>query len=70
MAKKITKKVTKNTTLENILKIKGAEKVLMKHNLPCLSCPMAAMEISGLKLGEVCEAYGLDLEKILKELNK
>jgi hypothetical protein len=70
MAKKITKKVTKNTTLENILKTKGADEILAKHRVPCLSCPMAATEISELKLGEVCEAYSLDLEKILKDLNK
>jgi hybrid cluster-associated redox disulfide protein len=62
--------ITKNTTLKNILDKPGAEEILMKHNLPCLSCPMAAMEISELKLGEVCEAYGLNLNKILQDLNK
>jgi hypothetical protein len=31
---------------------------------------MAEMELSSLKIGEVCKMYRLDLEKILKELNK
>ena len=62
--------ITKNSTLKDILEIKGAEKILADNRVPCLSCPMAAMEISELKLGEVCEAYGLDLKKILQDLNK
>jgi len=61
--------ITKNTTLEKILKTPGAENILSKYNLPCLSCPMAAQEISKLKLGNVCEAYGLDLKNLLKDLN-
>jgi hypothetical protein len=63
-------KITQNTTLEKILEKKGAEKVLAKYNLPCLSCPMAKFEISLLKIGEVCKMYNLPLEKILKDLNK
>lgn len=66
----INKKIDENTTLEKVLKIKGAEKVLAKFNFPCLSCPMARYEIGVLKLGEVCKGYGLDLKKILKELEK
>lgn len=63
-------KINKDTTLSKILKIKGAEGILEKHKLPCLQCPMAQMEIEFLKLGDVCNMYGLDLEKILKDLNK
>ena len=62
--------VNKNTTLEKILEQKGAEEILHKHNVPCVSCPMAPMELSELKIGEVCKMYGLDLEKILIDLNK
>jgi len=64
------KKVTVNSTLEEVLKRKGAEKVLTKFNFPCLTCPMAQMEMKYLKLGNVCKMYGLDVKKILKELNK
>ena len=63
-------KITKATTLEKILEQKGAEDVLHKHNVPCVSCPMAEMELSMLKIGEVCKMYGLNLEKILKDLNR
>jgi len=62
-------KVTKDTTLAKILKTKGAAEVLAKNSVPCISCPMAPVEIDKLKIGEVCKAYGLKLSKILKELN-
>jgi hypothetical protein len=63
-------KITKTTTLEKILELKNGEEILAKNNVPCVSCPMAEMELSSLKIGEVCKMYRLDLEKILKELNK
>jgi len=63
-------KVTAKTTLAKIMDKKGADEILAKNGVPCLSCPMAAMEIDKLKIGEVCKMYGLNLKKILKELNK
>ncbi len=63
-------KITKDTTLAKILEKKGAEKILAKYNLPCLTCPMAKFEIGNLKLGQVCKMYGIDLDKVLKEINK
>jgi len=63
------KKITNKTTLEKILGIKGADGVLAKNGVPCLSCPMASFEVDKLEIGEVCKAYGLNLKKILKELN-
>jgi len=80
MVKKITKsiptksrilgKINAGTTLEKIIDKKGGAKVLMKNGVPCMSCPMAQFEIDKLKIGEVCKMYDLNLEKILKELNK
>jgi len=64
------KKVTENTTLSEILRNKEAEKILLKHNLPCLSCPMAALEMERLKIGQVCQLYGIELEKLLADLNR
>ncbi|MFC1789763.1 hypothetical protein ACFLYY_02170 [Patescibacteria group bacterium] len=64
------KKVTKNTTLAEILKVSGAEEVLAKHNLPCLTCPFAKIEMERLKLGQICAQYNLNLEKLLSDLNK
>ena len=64
------KKITSKTVLAEILEIEGAEKVLAKYNVPCLFCPMAAMEAGSLSIGEIAEMYSLDIENLLKELNK
>jgi hypothetical protein len=61
--------ITKKTTLAKIIKQKGAAKILMENRVPCMSCPMARLEIDKLEIGKVCKMYGLDLEKILKDLN-
>jgi len=63
-------KITENTTLAEILEEPELVKILAKHNLPCLSCPFAKMEIENLKIGEVCKMYRIDTEKLLKELNR
>jgi len=60
-------KITKDTTLAKVLEIKGAEKILSRFEMPCLGCAMAQMEMDSLKLGDICNMYGLD--KMLKELN-
>jgi hypothetical protein len=62
-------KITKDTTLVKIIEKKGAGKILTKNGVPCLSCPMSKFEIDKLKIGDVCKIYGLNLEKILKELD-
>ena len=63
-------KITKNTTLAEILKFPEAEEILAKYNLPCLSCPLAKFEIGDLKFGQVCGTYGIDIENLLKGLNE
>lgn len=62
--------ITKETTLEELMKLEGAEEILTKHGVPCVTCPMAQMEMQFLKIGDVCEKYGLDIDKLLEELNK
>ena len=65
------KKITKDSTLSEIIKSHPeAEKTLGINGVPCMACPMGKMEMDKLKLGEVAEIYGLDLDKILKDLNK
>jgi len=64
------KKITKDTTLAEILEIERVEKILAKYNLPCLTCPLAELEMENLKIGQVCKMYGIDTEKLLKELNE
>jgi hypothetical protein len=63
-------KITSKTTLKKIMDKKGGSEILIKNGVPCLSCPMASFEIDKLKIGEVCKMYKLNLDKILKELNK
>jgi hypothetical protein len=62
-------KITEKTTLEKILETKKGAEILSKYSVPCMSCPMASFEISKLEIGQVCKMYGLNLEKILNELN-
>ena len=63
------RKITEDTTLAKILEFEGTEKILAKYNLPCLTCPFANFEKESLKIGQVCKAYGIEIDKILKELN-
>lgn len=63
-------KITEDTTLAEVLKRPEAEKILAKHNLPCLQCPFAKIEAEKLKIGQVCQMYGIETEKLLKELNE
>lgn len=58
------------TTLKEVIEFSGAEDVLLKHNVPCLGCPMAKMEMDSLTLEQICASYGLDQEKLLEDLNK
>jgi len=62
-------KITKDTTLAKVLDIKGAEKILSEFQMPCLGCAMAQMEMDSLKLGDICSMYGINLKKLLEELN-
>lgn len=68
--KKTVKKITKDDVLADILEDQKSKEVLQKYNLPCLSCPFAKEEMQGLKIGDVCQTYGIDLENLLKDLNK
>ena len=63
-------KITKETTLSKVLELKNVEGILSKYNVPCMGCPMMGMEMNTLKLGQICEMYGIDLEGLLKELNE
>lgn len=62
--------ITKETTLAEILKLSSAEEILAKYNVPCLGCAFAKMEMESLKIGQICKNYNLNLNNLLKELNK
>jgi len=61
-------KITNKSTLKKILEINGADEILFKYSVPCMSCPMASFEIGELEIGQVCKMYGLPLKDILSEL--
>jgi hypothetical protein len=63
-------KFDKNTKLSAIIQNPNHNKVLHREGVPCVTCPMAKFEMDSLEIGQICEMYGLDLEKILNELNK
>jgi hypothetical protein len=63
-------KITEKTALAEILKNPKLVEILEKYNFPCLACPFAKMEIENLELGKVCDLYGIEIKKVLKELNE
>lgn len=63
-------KVAESTTLKDIVEIEQGEDILKKHGVPYMTCPMAAQELNTLTIGEITQIYRLNLDKILKELNK
>lgn len=64
------KKYTKNTTLQELLSDKKALNVLKKFQVPCLHCPFASIEMEKLTLEEITRFYGIDIKKLLKNLNQ
>lgn len=62
-------KITKDTTLAEVLKEPSAKQILAKHNVPCVTCPMAKFEMDQLQLGHICEMYSIDCDKLVNELN-
>lgn len=46
-----------------------AERIMLKHKVPCMGCPMAKIEMSSLSLGEICAAYRIDIKNLLIDLN-
>jgi len=63
-------KITKNTTLSQILEVPGAKEILLKYDLPCLGCSFAIFEMDSLKIGEICKSYNINAEKLIKELKE
>ncbi len=63
-------KITKKTTLAEVLKIEKGGQILSEHKVPCVTCPYAKMEMEKLEIGTICKTYGINEGKLLKELNK
>ncbi len=62
--------IDENTTLAEVYSIKGSDEVLRMLNVPCVSCSFAVMEMDMLKLGDICDMYGLDKKKVILSLRK
>ncbi|MDD4409291.1 MAG: hypothetical protein PHW52_01405 [Candidatus Pacebacteria bacterium] len=61
--------ITKETKLDKVLEIEGAEEVLFDYEVPCLSCPYAKYEMAELDLETICNKYGIDCDKLIEDLN-
>lgn len=62
--------ITEETILSEVFDDPKLKEILAKYNFPCLSCPFSQYEVKGLKIGNVCQMYGIDAKKLLKELNE
>ena len=62
--------ITEKTTLAKLLQDTKTQKILSKHGVPCISCPHVGYEQDSLTLGFITKAYGINLKKLLKDLNK
>ena len=59
--------IDKDMTIGEILEIAPEKaEILMNAGMHCLGCPAS----QGETLEEACEVHGIDVEEVLKELNK
>lgn len=59
--------ITKESLISDVLRIKPeAAEILMRYGMGCLGCPSAQME----SLEQAAMVHGIDLKKLLEELNK
>jgi hypothetical protein len=61
--------ITAKSTLAEVLNHPNGKVALEKFEVPCLFCPMAAMEMNELQIGQICEMYGIELKNLLEEIN-
>ena len=58
--------ITKETTIGEILTYgRAAADVLIGNGMHCVGCPSAQNE----SIEDACRVHGMDVEKVLKELN-
>ncbi len=59
--------ITKDMIISEILdKKEGAATILMSNGMGCLGCPSSQME----SLEEAAEIHGLNIDKLIRELNQ
>lgn len=63
-------KITEQTIIGDLLGNDIFQPILQKYNVPCMVCPYAQSELGLLTLGGVADAYHLNLEDLLEDLNQ
>jgi len=63
-------KFNKDSKLSEIIASEKGRQILMEFGVPCPTCPFFAAEAEKLTIGDVCNMYGIDVEKLLEALNK
>ena len=58
-------KITKKTKFTEIMKYPEVVEALMKKGMHCFGCPFAQMET----IERGAKSHGMDVEKLLKEIN-
>lgn len=60
-------KITSDMIIADVLRLdKGTVPIFLNNGLHCLGCPSA----SGETIEEACEVHGLDVDKLIRELNE
>lgn len=62
--------ITPQTTLEEVLQHPQGKQLLEKFRFPCLTCPLARLEMDQLTLQEIARNYNLDLDGFLAAINQ
>ncbi len=63
------KKITKDTTVDEAMKVPGVTDVLKQYGVSGGLASFAEAEMGKMKIGQVCQQYGVDCGKLLTELN-
>lgn len=60
-------KITPDMIIADVLRLdKGTVPIFLNNGLHCLGCPSA----TGESIAEACEVHGLDVDKLIGELNE
>lgn len=65
----LDKKITAESTLAEVMNHPKGKEIMEKFEVPCLTCPMAKLEMNELQIGQICEMYGISLEELLVDIN-
>lgn len=59
-------KVTTDTIIADVLQMdRGTIPIFLNNGMHCLGCPSS----SGESIGDACSIHGIDVDKLVKELN-